>query len=211
MSYMDLYAEHMNACVENDPHIAVGGLWEEIGKLQFDFLIDKGLNPKHKMLDIGCGTLRGGRHFIRYLDVGNYYGIDVSSEVIQYGVKLLVDEGLIDKGPTLIINGRKDLKFKVFNGDKFDYILAQSVFTHLKPEHIEECFQCIGGVMGNGSLFYFTFFYADVYRQVGDFKFRYPFSFFESLAQENGFRVYDCSLEYNHPRNQWMVELVKDR
>src|ERR1700678_1283527 len=38
----------------------VGGLWEVIGKLQFDFLISRGLKPEHVFLDIACGPLRGG-------------------------------------------------------------------------------------------------------------------------------------------------------
>jgi hypothetical protein len=38
----------------------VGGMWEEIGKLQFDFLVQQGLKPSHCFLDIGCGSFRGG-------------------------------------------------------------------------------------------------------------------------------------------------------
>jgi hypothetical protein len=38
----------------------VGGLWEAMGKLQFDFLISRGLKPEHVFLDIACGPLRGG-------------------------------------------------------------------------------------------------------------------------------------------------------
>ena len=47
---------------------AVGGLWDEMGRLQFDFLVAQGLQPHHKMLDIGCGSMRGGRHFVNHLE-----------------------------------------------------------------------------------------------------------------------------------------------
>ena len=40
----------------------VGGLWDEMGKLQFDFMVSQGLSPEHTMLDIACGALRGGVH-----------------------------------------------------------------------------------------------------------------------------------------------------
>jgi hypothetical protein len=53
----------------------VGGMWEEIGRLQFDFLLSKGLQSRHFLLDIGCGSLRGGIHFIGFLDAGRYDGI----------------------------------------------------------------------------------------------------------------------------------------
>jgi len=39
---------------------AIGGLWEEMGKLQFDYLISQKLMPHHQFLDVGCGSLRGG-------------------------------------------------------------------------------------------------------------------------------------------------------
>ncbi len=51
------------------------------------------------MLDIGCGTLRGGRHFIGYLDAGRYTGMEISKQVLAYGEKLLVERGLVEKQP----------------------------------------------------------------------------------------------------------------
>lgn len=65
----------------------VGGMWEEIGKLQFDFLVKQGLKPSHCFLDIGCGSFRGGIHFINYLDAGNYLGIDKEKALIDLGIE----------------------------------------------------------------------------------------------------------------------------
>ena len=64
----------------------IGGLWEELGQLQLDFMIREGLKPHHKLLDIGCGSLRGGIHYIRYLDVGNYVGDRPSYEPSGRGI-----------------------------------------------------------------------------------------------------------------------------
>lgn len=36
----------------------VGGLWEQLGSLQFEYLVRNGLEPHHFLLDIGCGSLR---------------------------------------------------------------------------------------------------------------------------------------------------------
>ena len=44
-----------------------------------------GLQPSDKFVDVGCGALRGGRHFIEYLENGNYYGLDKHIELIIYG------------------------------------------------------------------------------------------------------------------------------
>lgn len=207
--YLDAYSRHTDIRVQSDPHAAVGGLWEEIGKLQFDFLCGKGLQPSHNMLDLGCGTLRGGRHFIRYLEPGHYTGLDISQKAIQFGNDLVRQEGLSAKQPRLVLSKRKDLRFLEFAGETFDFILAQSVFTHLKPEHISECFQHVSRIMNKDSVFYFTYFLADSHKQTSQKDFRYPFSFFQSLAEENSFDLKDCSDEYPHPRDQKMAEMRK--
>lgn len=64
---------------------AVGGMWKEIGRLQFDFLVAHGLAPSHLLLDMGCGTLRGGLHFIRYLEPGHYWGVDKGRDLLGRG------------------------------------------------------------------------------------------------------------------------------
>jgi len=38
----------------------VGGMWDEIGDLQFGFMVKNGLRMNSNLLDIGCGCLRGG-------------------------------------------------------------------------------------------------------------------------------------------------------
>ncbi len=63
----------------------IGGMWDEMGPRQFDFLKSAGLAPHHRMIDIGCGCLRAGVHFVPYLENGNYYGIDINASLIEAG------------------------------------------------------------------------------------------------------------------------------
>ena len=56
----------------------VGGMWDEIGTLQFEFLQGRGLQPDDLLLDVGCGSLRGGVRFVEYLNPSRYFGIDIS-------------------------------------------------------------------------------------------------------------------------------------
>ena len=207
--YLEAYSQHTDLRVEADSKSAIGGMWEEIGQLQFDFLVHKNLQPHHKMLDLGCGTLRGGQHFIKYLNKSNYYGIDISPRAIEYAKKLVVLEGLSEKNPHLLVSENKNLKFLEFSAQKFDYIIAQSVFTHLKPEHIEECFENIGQIMFDDSVFYFTYNKGKEHKQTSIKGFKYPYSFFESLAEQYRFKLQECSQDYKHPRGQVMVELRK--
>src|SRR5208282_4584116 len=68
----------------------VGGMWDEIGALQFEFLKEQGLAPGHRLVDIGCGCLRGGVHFVPYLQKGGYCGIDLNASLIEAGRKELL-------------------------------------------------------------------------------------------------------------------------
>ena len=205
--YLTAYAKHTDMRVDKDPHQAIGGLWEEMGTLQFDFLVQHGLRPGHTLLDIGCGTLRGGQHFIQYLNPCNYTGIDISPKAIEYGLTLVRQGGLQEKKPVLMVN--KDLTFGSFQNQTFDYILAQSVFSHLLPEHIQECFNNIGRIMGTRSAFFFTYNDAGAFEQTGVKDFRYPFSFFENIATKCNVSLEDMSSAYPHPHDQRMVRAVK--
>jgi SAM-dependent methyltransferase len=137
-----------------DAEQAVGGFDDGIGQLQCEFLVDRGLSPDDRLLDVGCGSLRGGEHFMRYLDAGNYHGMDISREAIDAG-RERVPELCDEHGPTLFQND--DLRFTDDAlAERYDYALAQSVWTHLREEHIEECLANIGRVL-DGPL-YATFF-----------------------------------------------------
>jgi cyclopropane fatty-acyl-phospholipid synthase-like methyltransferase len=208
-SYLDAYSAHTDLRVQRDPQEAVGGMWEEIGRLQLDFLMRNGLQPHHRLLDIGCGALRAGRHFIRYLNDRNYTGLDIPPKAIQYSKELVRDEGLSHKRPKFVLSKNKHLKFRQFTGETYDYLLAQSVFTHLKPKHIKECFQHIGTIMHQSSVFFFTFNEASDFQQTGVEDFRYPSSFFRQFADKYGFDLIDRSEEFEHPRNQRMAVLTK--
>jgi SAM-dependent methyltransferase len=205
--YLDAYSRHTDLRVEQDPHEAVGGLWEEMGRLQFDFLKRNGLEPGHSLLDIGCGTLRGGRHFIRYLQPGRYTGIDISEGALAYGRKLLIEEDLADRDARLVLNAGKRLDFAEFQDQSFDYLLAQSVFTHLPRDLIEECFLHVRQVMHERSLFFFTYFSAADHLQSSKKNFRHPWAFFEGLAARHGYAIDDVADSYDHPSKQRMVKM----
>ncbi len=136
---------------------SVGGMWEEIGQLQLDFLVGQGLQAEMKLLDVGCGCLRGGVHFIRYLNPGNYYGIDINPDLMAAGYEQELDASLKAKCPkeNLLVNGKFQASLlKV----EFNFALAQSVFTHLPLNSIRLCFVELEKCIKPGGKFYATFF-----------------------------------------------------
>ena len=52
--------------------VGAGNLWKMKQQFQIDFLTEQGLSKSDLLLDIGCGTLRGGIPMISFLDAGNY-------------------------------------------------------------------------------------------------------------------------------------------
>ena len=135
----------------------VGGLWDEVGALQLEFLQRRGLAPSHRLADVGCGALRGGVRFVRYLDVGNYYGLDVNASLLEAGRRELAAAGLADKGAHLTADDRFALsRF----GVQFDCAIAVSVFTHLPMNHIVRCLAETRAVLRTGGVFYASFFEA---------------------------------------------------
>jgi len=134
---------------------AVGDWWETMGALQFDFLVSQGLEPSHDLLDVGCGSLRGGRHFVRYLDAGCYCGLDVDGRLLRAGEHGLANDGLQDKRATLVQDDA--FRFGRF-GRQFDMALAQSVFSHLPFNVIARCLSEMEPVLRPGGRFFATFF-----------------------------------------------------
>ncbi|HEV7669800.1 MAG TPA: class I SAM-dependent methyltransferase [Thermoanaerobaculia bacterium] len=136
----------------------IGGLWEEMGRFQLDYLVGEGLTPNMTLLDVGCGCLRGGIHFIPYLETGRYYGIDVSAPLLDAGYDVeLAAVGLQDRLPreNLLANG----SFEAWRfGVTFDVALAQSVFTHLPANFIRRCLIELGKAIAPGGRFYATYF-----------------------------------------------------
>jgi hypothetical protein len=52
------------------------------------FLKNAELKPHHSLLDVGCGCLRDGIHFIGYLKRGNYVGIDINQSLLDAGYEI---------------------------------------------------------------------------------------------------------------------------
>lgn len=185
----------------------VGGLWDEIGRSQFDYLVSQGLRPDHYLLDIACGSLRAGIHFIPYLDPGHYLGIDKEAELIRAGAEEELSPELREsKRPVLIVDG--DFAFERF-GVRPDYALAQSLFTHLPVSLIEQCLRKLRGVMADGGAFYATFFETpDQVANPGQphdwGMFRYTREQMEQFGRPAGWQ-FDYIGDWGHPRGQIIV------
>lgn len=152
-------AAHIRSQVSAGRHReVVGDLWDELGNLQLAFLSKHGLRPAHRLLDIGCGSLRGGVKLIPYLEPGNYWGMDHHAALLEAGWELeLGPLGLQNRQPRHQLAALGDFEFDQL-GATFDVAIAQSVFTHFSLNRIRRCLAKLAAVMEPGGHFFATFF-----------------------------------------------------
>jgi cyclopropane fatty-acyl-phospholipid synthase-like methyltransferase len=109
----------------------VGGRWDETGRLQMRLLQDAGLQPHHRLLDIGCGSLRLGCRAVPYLDPGHYWGTDASAALMARGHAAELSAS--DRLPAAQLIEDADFAFPGVP-PTIDHAIAWGVFTHLPPE-----------------------------------------------------------------------------
>jgi hypothetical protein len=110
--------------------------FEVVGRLQLTILLREGLYPNSKVLDIGCGCLRGGYWLIHFLDRDCYYGIEPNKTMLDAGISNLLEDGLVvEKRPRFDNNDEFDSS--VF-GVVFDFFVARSIWTHSSKGQIQK-------------------------------------------------------------------------
>ena len=196
-----------------------GGLWEELGRLQLDFMVSQGLEPSSRLLDVGCGPLRAGIRFVDYLEPGNYYGVDVNASLLDAGYEVELPDHLREKIPRdhLRATDRFDCDF----GVEFDFAIAQSLFTHISLSHVRLCLYRVAARMRPGGRLFATFFEAptqfpldgvldgDHPRRKDKFTERNPFWYWPGdLEWAASFAPLEFRYigDWNHPRSQKMAE-----
>lgn len=126
-------------------------LWKSKRDFQIRFLKEVGLKPEHYLLDIGCGTLRGGIPIIEYLEKGHYFGVESRADVLAEGRKELHEANLEDKEPVLIVSENLS---SLDIGVTFDYIWAFSVLIHMTDEILNDCLCFVNQHLKNSGAFY---------------------------------------------------------
>jgi hypothetical protein len=133
--------------------------YDILGATQFSVLTSLGLREDHYFLDIGCGSLCGGRLFIPYLLPGRYHGIEPIKWLVDEGLKYELGRDILEVKKPVFDNNR-DFKLTVF-GRKFHYLLAHSIFTHAGRSQINKCLKEAKAVMDKSSVFVATFVVGD--------------------------------------------------
>jgi len=109
----------------------VGMAWDSMGNLQFELLKNAGMQPEHKVLDVGCGCLRAGVKIIPYLQPNHYYGVDSRQPLIGIGFNRELKKAELEtrlSRDNLCVSGVFE-HVRLAEGS-IDYGLCVGIFTH---------------------------------------------------------------------------------
>lgn len=182
-----------------------------IGASQFRLLTTLGLREHHKVLDFGCGSLRAGKYLIPYLETGNYVGLEPNKWLIDDGIERQIGNDMIR------IKNTKFYYDDDFHAEKcgndFDFILAQSIFSHSGKDVILLTLNSFYKAISATGLILATFIIDDKVEEREYKGWIYPGCITYSSTTINGMiassGLVGRPIPFFHPRQTWYV-LAKD-
>jgi len=129
--------------------------YDFMGATQFRLLTALGLTEEHRLLDIGCGSLRAGRLLIQYLMPDRYVGVDPNGWLWRDAIKSEIGEDIIAiKRPLLIESG--DFALSQIGSQTVDYAVAQSIYSHAGASMMAVSISAIARILKPSGQFLFT-------------------------------------------------------
>lgn len=182
--------------------------YDLLGASQFRLLCALGLREHHDLLDFGCGSLRAGRLFIPYLTASKYHGVEPNRWLIDDAIEREVGQDQIRiKQPIFLHNA--DFTVGGF-GKAFDFILAQSIFSHTARDLALQLLREFRQALKPGGLIACTFVHEWFGRPASpDEGWTYPdcvqFRPTEVLELIEDARLAGRALPWFHPRQTWYL------
>jgi len=182
---------------------------------QFALLFTLGLREDHRVLDVGCGSLRLGRLLIPFLHSKRYFGIEPNRWLIEEGIARELGTSACDiKQPSFLYHD--DFRCDLF-GEKFDWIVAQSIITHCGPDLAAKLLSEAQQVLQPGGRFIFTVRHASWLsrRPIPQNGWKYPGSVqyksreIRKMCQEAGLSV--THIPWHHPGSRWYIAALDAR
>jgi SAM-dependent methyltransferase len=132
--------------------------YDFMGATQFRLLTALGLREEHAVLDVGCGSLRAGRLLLPYLLPDRYHGIEPNAWLVADAIERELGADLVRlKRPRFDHNDAFD---PTPFGRSFDFIVAQSIFSHTGPDLTGRALAGLARAMHPGTMMLATFVHA---------------------------------------------------
>jgi SAM-dependent methyltransferase len=179
--------------------------YDLVAAMSFGLLTSLGLRARHRVLDIGCGSLRVGRLLIPYLERGHYVGVEPNEWLVEEGIEKEIGASLLRiKEPVFYV---ADSAREVGPDQGFDFALAQSIFSHTGRDLLADWLREVARLLAATGALVATFCQADtdftgsgwIYPECVHFR-------LETLAHLAGrFGLRTTRLNWLHPRQTWLL------
>ena len=176
-----------------------------MGATQFRLLCALGLREHHRLLDFGCGSLRAGRLLIPYLGPERYFGIEPNAWLVEDGIANQIGPDLVRiKGPRFSDSDSFDAG--VF-GTHFDFIVAQSIFSHAGPQLARRALASFAAALEPDGICAVTFVVGGAQQAPEGWHYPHCISYsregIAALADEAG--LAHLPIPWFHPRQSWFL------
>jgi ABC-type polysaccharide/polyol phosphate transport system ATPase subunit/SAM-dependent methyltransferase len=179
-------ADLASADLECAPHrAALGGHWREVGLWQFELLRRQGLEPRHHVLEVGCGSLAAAVHLVPFLEESHYWGVERNRALLEAGIEIeLARAGIAPERGRFLVAETFDLS--EIPGP-FDLALASSGFARWPFNDVARCIASVVRRLKPSGRFYAAWF------ENPD-----PASF-DPIVHPNGVTTYPDREPYHYP------------
>lgn len=182
--------------------------YDFMGATQFRLACALGLREEHHLLDFGCGSLRAGRLFIPYLQAGRYCAVEPNTWLVEHAIagELGGDDMVHLKRPRFDSNA--GFRADVF-GVHFDFIVAQSIFSHCGRDLIAKALTNFGAALKDDGVIMATFVPASKQPEYAGDGWVYPacVAYSETTIRQfaEGARLACTRIPWFHPRQDWYL------
>jgi PPOX class probable F420-dependent enzyme len=204
---------HRTATYRN--FVGPGDQYDMIGAAQFALLYALGLREGHRLLDIGCGSLRAGRMIIPYLKTGGYVGVDPNPWLIDEALEHELGRDILDvKQPRFDRTG----DFELEHLGRFEFVLAHGVATNTGPALVPRLLCAVKATLAPNGLSAVTFIHPGTGdseavevalddRDAPDWRYPgcYSYDRSEVAAAIATAGLHGRPIGWFHPRHQWWL------
>ncbi len=143
----EYYARSIVGRVQKGAHPAIGAVARSVRAPTelLDILMRYGLEPRHVVVDYGCGSFRMGKALIEHLEPGHYWGLDVIAEFMESGMAQLEPELKAAKRPNARVIAPEALTETA--AAKPDFIVSWHVCSKVPPARLPDYFGKIVSLM----------------------------------------------------------------
>jgi ABC-type polysaccharide/polyol phosphate transport system ATPase subunit len=201
--------------------VVPGGRWSEGGEWAFEVLRREGLAAGDSILDVGCGGLSTGRHLLRFLEPGRYWGFDMNQALVLAGITIELPRlGIPSERGHYLFNHEFD-----FAGapQPIKFAISEGFFSRLPLNRIARCIAAVVRQVAPDGRAYATWFENPNPRNFdpidrGGFAtfpdaepYHYPFEVLAGICETVGARAARVETSSPHPRGESLMVITPAR